>query len=214
MNRKLLVNDQLQWSPINQADNENILKAIEKHMEQFQSIKRQKTLTKKQRLLSKENVKVDRPKFIVLMKKHILVGINSITKELENNPKNVRFLLVCKSCIPIMTRHLHIMCSQSNVAAACIQDLSPRLSKILNIRKVSAFAVCSKILAEANEFEPCMIEEVDKVLTELSCQITQVIPVVKKPFSILPDLNKVIEEEVKTKLENMDTAETVKVTYI
>ena len=209
MNRKLLVNDQLDWSAISQTDNETILKAVEKQLEKFQSIRRQKTLTKKQRLKTKNTARVDPPKVEVLMKKHILIGINSITKELEINPQNVRFLLVCKSCKPILTRHLYIMCSQSNVIGGCVQDLSTRLSKIFNLKTVSAFAICKQTSFGETEYEASVVEEVEKVMAKLSCQITQIMPMIKKPFSILPDLNKVIEEEVKTKLENMDTAEPV-----
>jgi len=189
MNRKLIVSEQLNWPQLALTENESILKIIEDFIKRYTALKREKTLPKKIR--KEKPTKICSP-FEVFIKSHIRLGINSITKELESDPTNVRFLIVCRSCKPILTKHLYIMSSQSNVKAGCVDGLSQRLAKILNIKTVSAFAVCH---ANPDSLKDEMHIGAEKILSELSFQLIKNLTDIQNPFSIRTDLNKMIDIE-------------------
>ena len=54
MNRKLLVNELLGWSDLNENENETIVSHVERQFKEYSGVKRKKTLPKKQRLKQKE----------------------------------------------------------------------------------------------------------------------------------------------------------------
>ena len=105
MNRKLLVNDLLSWSDLNETENQRIITLIESQFKSYADVKRKKTLPKKIRLENKKNNQLNKIETIgSTLKNHLRFGINSITKELEKDPNNLLFVLVCKSCKPIHQR--------------------------------------------------------------------------------------------------------------
>ncbi len=203
MNRKLIVNEQLNWPQLAQHENQNILKLIEDFIKLYPSLKRENTLPKKAR--QTRPVKVFTPLEAVI-KSHIRLGINSVTKELESNPANVRFLIVCRSCKPILTKHLYIMSSQSNVKASCVDGLSEKLAKFLNVKTVSAFAICR---ADSASLKDEINIEAEKILSELSNQLIKNLSDIKNPFSIRSDLNKLIDIEEFFLREANERANTV-----
>lgn len=205
MNRKLLVNEQLEWPVLSASQNELLLKIIENFVKLHPSLKRKKLLAKKLRRKAVINDDKEMPATVNLMKNHFRIGINSVTRELEKDPLNVNFVIVCGSCKPILTRHLYIMSAQSNIKASSIKDLSPRLSKYFKVKTVSAFALC-QIQKLDNE------TEIYRVLSELNSQVVECLPVLKKPFSICRDLKKVIQDEDSFEIE--DTIEAVKIVKV
>ncbi len=220
MNRKLLVNEELEWETLNADDNEKILQVLENQLKIFPSLKRKNTVTKKKREIAKNDVPCeDNKKSLTndhLFKKYIRIGINSVTKELEKNPKNVGFVLVCRTCKPILTRHLYIMCSEFDVRAGSIQSLSERLSKIFNFKTVSAFAICLSLQRLENDTNSTS-NEIGTGIVELSNKISDFLPQLKKPFSLKPDIKRIIEEQnlfSQQRIEHLEIAETTKVIYL
>lgn len=218
MNRKLLVNEQLEWETLGADENEKILQVIENQIKLYPTLKRKKTLPKKKRQKAKELKETfsddQKPAQITvddLFKKHIRIGINAVTKELERNPKNVRFVLVCRTCKPILTRHLFIMCSQFDIRAGSVQNLSERLSKIFNLKTVGAFAICrSYHKLEDKDTNPSGIE-LEPRLVELTNKISQFLPQLRKPFSLKPELKRIINDKNMFSLNLIEPLETTQV---
>lgn len=181
MNRKLLVNELLGWSEISETNNEKIINLIETHFKPYSELKRSKTLPKKLRLKKKteQPTKVN-DSLGVIIKKQLRFGINSITRELEKDATNLKFVLVCKSCKPILTRHIQIMCAKSNVPAGCVTNLSCRLAKFFNLNTISAFAIVSKINDETNQD---LLNQTQSINSDLENKIIELLPSVKDPFS-------------------------------
>ena len=198
MNRKLLYNKQQDWIDLNAADNETILSSIEKQLELNSSLKRLKTLPRELRTKAKnasESATSDKNKTIGLMlKKNLKFGINTITKELEKNSNNIGFILVCRSCKPILTRHLNIMCAQSKVSAGCVKDLSLRLSKFFNLKTVSALAVSKNLIHIENQDNE-IISQAESILNSLIKKITQCLPKLSEPYNF--DQSQLLKEEKK-----------------
>jgi hypothetical protein len=163
MNRKLIVNELCAWPDIPESDSRKILDSIATTIRKHPGLKRQRTLPKRirdklklqksaddnEQKQQQQNQKNDQIKPSPL-KQHILLGINSITKCLERTPHRLLFVLVCRSCKPlvVLTRHLQVMCAHHNVPAGCVANLSSILGKLLNMKTVSAFAFCTKPLTE------------------------------------------------------------------
>jgi len=222
MNRKLLVNELLGWSDLNENDNENILSLIEHQFKDYSGIKRKKTLPKRLRIklnAETEKAKENTHDISNYLKKHIRFGINSITKELEKEPKNLLFVFVCKSCKPILTRHIQVMCSKWNVPAGCVKDLSVRLAKYFNIKSVSAFAITENFTPnESIQLEKDMCQKAKEIIVDLAQKIVSFIPLVKNPFcfEIRSTLAKdaITEAEIdisSVKIEQKQNEETLKV---
>ena len=200
MNRKLLFNKQQDWIDLNAADNETILSSIENQLELYSSLKRARTLpknlrTKAENLSESVTIPYDKNKAIgLLLKKNLKFGINTITKELEKNSNSLGFVLVCRSCKPILTRHLNIMCAQSKVPAGCVKDLSLRLSKFFNLKTVSALAVCTNLMHIENQDNE-IISQAELVLNGLIKKVAQCLP---RPFeSFNFDKPQLVKEEKK-----------------
>jgi hypothetical protein len=151
MNRKLITSDNLNWPEIDEESSSKILSCLEVHLIKYPNIKRVKNPPKKQREKLKKkldpisNDNEDNLKSIII-KSHFLFGINSITRYIESldtKSKSILCVLVCRSCKPlrILTQHLMIMCSQKNIKAGCIYNLSSKISSLFNINRASAIAV-------------------------------------------------------------------------
>ena len=215
MNRKIIANDLLNWPEINKVESDRVIALIEDALKPFsQLIRRKKTPPKRIRLKIKkkesqlkdlsmnetdesnlkesttpDQEKQSNEKEIVTkcLKNLIKIGINAITKELENAPHNVKFVLVCESNRPlsIMTRHLQIMCFNSNVPAGCIDGLSSRLAKFFNIKTISAFAICdemSLIKSDATTSDEIYLLKAKDIAKQLAEKVSKCIPCLKYPF--------------------------------
>lgn len=224
MNRKLLVNEQLEWETLKAEENEKILQVIENQIKLYPTLKRKKTLPKRKRQKAKElketssgDQKPAQPTVDDLFKKHIRIGINAVTKELERNPKNVRFVLVCRTCKPILTRHLYIMCSQFDIRAGLVQNLSERLSKIFNLKTVGAFAICRSSHKLEDKDTNLLGIELESRLVELTNKISQFLPQLKKPFSLKPELKRIITDKnifPQNQIESLKTTQVKEVMLI
>lgn len=196
MNRKLLINEQLDWPILKSDQNESILKLIESFLKLYPGLKRKKSC-KRQKTEARSEI----PNSIdSLLKKHIRVGINSVTKELEKNAKNVKCILICGSCKPILTRHLHIMCGQSNVNAGRVDKLSRRLESALGHKKVSALAIS----AVAGSYADDTIKiDADCAINDLCNKVIENLPVLAKPFDLRQDISKKLQEGNVHKFEGI-----------
>ena len=146
-----------------------------------------------------------------LLKKHIRLGINSVARTLENEPSNILFVLVCRSCMPlnILTRHIQIMCSTNNIPAGCINDLSSNLSKIFKINKISCIAICKfaisvDCLPNINEN---IVKNVGLILEDLSSKITCQLPTLPNLFSENILKSQELEMKIRDFKEIMDQIE-------
>ena len=189
MIRKLIVNENLGWPQIDQADCKKVTEIIETNLKKYPGIKRERTLPKRFRDNKSSqpilNANVDENKKIAsMLKQHFRLGINSVTKSLEREPNNLKFVLVCSSCSPltVMTRHIQIMCSQLNVPAGCIINLSNSLSKLFNLKTISAFGICYP----KEQFENSSDEnkEILDLLENLTTQIKKLLLPLKNPFDL------------------------------
>lgn len=200
MNRKLLVNDLLSWSDLNETENQRIITLIESQFKSYADVKRKKTLPKKIRLENKKNNQLNKIETIgSTLKNHLRFGINSITKELEKDPNNLLFVLVCKSCKPILTRHIQVMCAKSSIPAGCVKDLSDKLSKFFNLKTVSALAVTKRILNKSDETSDLLTQS-KEIIKDLALKIVPILPVVKDPFSAKAS-NSIITTEIKIDMD-------------
>lgn len=143
MNRKSIVNENFLWPEINEQNSTIIVKFLEEFFAKEPNLKRKNSLPKKARKLKDKNKATNKLDFGLFIKKNIKIGINSISKALEKNPCNLALVLVCKSCKPlsVLTRHIHVMCSITKTPAGCVYNLN-QLSKVFNIKTVSALAIC------------------------------------------------------------------------
>jgi hypothetical protein len=153
MNRMLITSKDLVWPDIDGRTSETILHCIEGELIKYPEIKRPKTLPKKQR----EKIKKMKSETVDVIartesaddtntnnfKYHFLNGINTITRFLEKpeNLDKIMCILVCKSCKRILVQHLLFICSQNNIKAGCVSDLSKTLPKFFNIKTISAIAI-------------------------------------------------------------------------
>lgn len=138
------------------------------------------------------------------VKKHLRIGINSITKCLEKEPENVLLVIVCKSCKPVtvLTRHIQVMCSMSNIPAGCVNNLSSNLSKLFNVKTVSALAVCKDQKSE--NVEESSVKIVKDMLSGLYGIIVPLLPEIKNPFVSNESLNPPLNiEHVNNELNNV-----------
>ncbi|CAF0794688.1 unnamed protein product [Brachionus calyciflorus] len=212
MNRKLIVNENLGWPDINEADSKKIVEFFESFLKANQSLRRKKTLPKKLRLKKEaENAVNDKKSddFGKYFKKYIKIGINSITKTLETNPNSLAIVLICRSCKPltVLTRHIQVMCSISNVSAGCVHNLN-NLSKILNIKTVTAFGICKNNELESNSIYK---KTHDDFLNELDQKVVNLLPQLKNPFTSNDYLNPTFLciEDVNNELNKVDLNEEI-----
>jgi len=198
MNRKLLVNELLGWSELNESENQQIIYLIENQFKSYPDIKRQKTPPKKVRLKLKENneLKPDIPSVAKYLKNHIRFGINSITKDLEKGTEsNILLVLVCKSVKPLLTRHLQVMCAKLNIPAGCVCNLSEKLAKYFNLKTVGAFALTKETTSTDLELS----NQANGLILDLANKIIPILPLVKNPFKINDDLPKFEMKNVEKK---------------
>ena len=162
MNRKLIVNEFFAWPDINELESKQITEFLENQLKQFPYLKRKRTISKRAREKLKSAAQEGHrtqaksneiEEFSIEFKKRLILGINAITKCIEKNPHHIMFVLVCRSCKPLVvfTRHLQVMCSHSKIPAGCVYGLSDKLSKILNLKTVSALAICNNKLNNSEE---------------------------------------------------------------
>lgn len=250
MNRKQIVNENLQWPEISQSQSQKIISYLEKNFEKYPLIRRKKNpprhIRKKAKLAktqkteeSKPNLPTNdptsnkesqnefpKPNLEGYLKNHFKIGINSVTKTIEQEPNNVMFVLVCHSCKPltVLTRHLQVMCAMANIPAGCVHNLSPSLKKLLNINTISAFLVLKTINLKLNEAESSqqqkdITNEIEVVLKDLQANIPSLLPKLKNPFTenqmlaenstrhlmgqIENELNSEIEKAVNEQYSNM-----------
>lgn len=221
MNRKLITSDKLNWPHVDELISNQILKYIENQLSKYPSIKRVKNPSKKQREKLKqlksveetgknnkngendENIEISKS-----IKKHFIFGINSVTRCLENSGQNIMCVLVCRStCKPLrlLTQHLLIMCSQKQIKAACIYNMSNVISKLFNINRVSAVA----ILDQTNDTNIV----VNSILNEFKTNILDLLPDLVDPFVnnaqtlLLDDEVKLENDEIEK--ESVECEETI-----
>jgi hypothetical protein len=216
MNKKLIINENLNWPVLEENESKIILELIESNFKAYQStIKRKKTPPKYLRLKkdtvveSIKPIKLENNESGILLKQRFRLGINAVTKTLETEPNIVKFVLVCRSCAPLklLTRHLHIMCAQLSIPAGCINNLSGSLAKFLNIKSVSAFALCDESLVKTNE----KMTHLDEVANGVSILVNQISEKIRKhlkaldnPLSSKIGLSKELIENTRTlKLEEL-----------
>lgn len=215
MNRKLLVNELLGWSDLNESNNENIISLIETQFKSYPEIKRKKTPPKKIRIKLKENMDImeQSPNLAKYLKSHLRFGINSITKELEKGTENnILFVLVCKSVKPLLTRHLQVMCAKLNIPAGCVYNLSEKLAKYFNLKTIGAFALTKE---ESINTDSELSKQARELILDLANKIIPILPLVRNPFKINHDLprvdlkiNEKDNDEVKTQIvELLDNKE-------
>ena len=166
MNRKLITSKGLNWPEISEEASSSMISCLENELTKYPSIKRIKNPPKKLReKLKKEPAGIvdnneEKLKSNVI-KSHFLFGINSITRyieDVEKKSKSILCVLVCKSSKPlrILTQHLLIMCSQKQIKAGCVNDLSSKMSNLFNINRASAIA----ILESDNEVVSSLLNQV------------------------------------------------------
>ena len=219
MNKKLIINENLNWPLIDENDSKKILEIIESNFKSYQSTMRRKKTPPKYLRVKKDKKECVEPmnleneeinfEYGILLKQRLRLGINAVTKTLEKEPQVVRFVLVCRSCVPLklLTRHLHIMCAQLNVPAGCVSNLSKTLAKFLNIKSVSAFALCDESLIKKKETDI----KFEKVSNTVSCLVNEISEKIKKyiktlenPFSSKIGLSKeLIDNTQMLKLEEL-----------
>lgn len=213
MNKKLIINENLNWPLLDETASKKILETIESNLKLYQStIKRKKTPPKHLRA-KKETVQAEESKNLeneksesiepgILLKQRLRLGINAVTKTLETEPNIVKFVLVCRSCVPLklLTRHLYIMCAQLNVPAGCVNNMSKYLASFLNIKSVSAFAICEESLVKHEgknkqfEKESCAVSI---LLNEISEEIKKTLKPLENPLSSKICLSKELIENTK-----------------
>jgi hypothetical protein len=145
MNKKLITSTALNWPDIDDETSLKIISCLENELVKYPILKRAKNPPKKlrEKLKSERVEKTDEEK---LIKSHFLFGINSITRYIENidaNSKQILCVLVCRSCRPlrILTQHLIVMCSQKQISAGCVNNLSNKISNLFNLNRASAIAI-------------------------------------------------------------------------
>jgi ribosomal protein L7Ae-like RNA K-turn-binding protein len=163
MNRKLIVNQNLAWPDLSDADHQQINESLNLFFRDYPFVKRKKATP--QYLRAKKKAKLEETtdacrsqkqeplQTCQLLKRFIRLGINSVTKTLETETNNVLVVLCCQSSPSLLTRHLLMMGTQSQIPAASIKNLSTNLSKIFNIKTVTAFAICHSIDTDNNNQE-------------------------------------------------------------
>lgn len=205
MNRKSIVNENFLWPEINEQNSAIIIKFLEDFFAKEPNLKRKKTLPKKVRKHRDKNKTTSAPDFGLFIKKNIKIGINSISKALEKNPSNVVLVLVCKSCKPltVLTRHIHVMCSLSKTPAGCIHNLN-QLSKVFNIKTVSALAICKTDetkLEEKEQFNKLYNNFLDQIQQSI---LPYLIPI-NNPFTSINFLDSnLLLEDVNYGLDNIE----------
>ena len=225
MNKKLIVNENLVWPHLDDSSSKKIIDLIEANLKPYQTaIKREKTLpkhlrkkkakataTESQGVNTKEISPNPAPQNVMdsektqcgmLLKKRFRVGINAVTKTLENEPGIIKFVLVCQSCSPLklLTRHLQIMCAHLNVPAGCCLNLSKSLAKYLNVKTVSSFALCDTSLLRKSEETSSLEKEngvVTKLVNDLSDKIRKLLKPLDNPLSANVGLSKELIENTK-----------------
>ena len=213
MNKKLIINENLNWPLLDETASKKILEIIESNLKLYQStIKRKKTPPKHLRA-KKETIQVEESKHVVneksesiepgiLLKQRLRLGINAVTKTLETEPNIVKFVLVCRSCVPLklLTRHLYIMCAQLNVPAGCVNNMSKYLASFLNIKSISAFAICEESLVKYKEKNKQFEKEscaISILLNEISDEIKKNLKPLENPLSSKICLSKELIENTK-----------------
>jgi hypothetical protein len=211
MNRKLVANELFAWPEINEDNSKKIVQSLINQLKKYPEIKRKKTPPKHIRQkLKKENEEAkkltdntlkhtnetNQNQFVNFLKKHLICGINIVTKHLEKNPKQIQFVLVCRSCKPliVLTRHLQVMCAQHGIPAGCVHSLSDSLSKLLNLKTVGAFALCSGLdeTKQIQEFN----EKLVTILSDLNRNLVPLLPPLKNPFTSVIKVTKIEEIEI------------------
>lgn len=195
MNRKQIVNENLQWPEIDETQSVRILDALESHLKRYPELKRPKNPPKKVRLRRQQNKNKSkegdeemsekparaeiRPEAEAI-KKRLRIGINVVTKTLEREPDNVMFVLVCRSCRPlgVLTRHVQVMCAMQGIPAGCVHNLSSRLERVLNIGSIRALLVRKSLLV----VQPTTGEVDESILKDWRERIVPLLPVLKNPF--------------------------------
>lgn len=216
MNRKLIVNKNLAWPELNDAEHQQINESLKSFFCEYPLVKREKALP--QYLRAKKKAKLDvksdtncsqnqeASQTCKLFKRFIRLGINSVTKTLETEAKNILVVLCCQSSPSLLTRHLLMMCSQSHIPAASIKNLSTNLSKIFNIKTVTAIAVCHSINTEDNNqklIDENFLSKIKESINKLNEKVVAKLPTLNKnPFRLglgncfINDLSQV-EEQIK-----------------
>ncbi|RNA32587.1 ribonuclease P subunit p38 [Brachionus plicatilis] len=174
MHRKIIVNENFVWPEINEQNCELIVKFLENFFAKEPNLRRKKTLPKKMRKMNDTPKPATKADFGLYIKSKIKIGINSISKAMEKSPTNFALVLVCKSCKPltVLTRHIQVMCSMSKTPAGCVNNLNS-LSKVFNIKTVSALAICkaTETKLESNQsYERLFnifLEEIQNILVPL-----------------------------------------------
>jgi ribosomal protein L7Ae-like RNA K-turn-binding protein len=223
MNRKLITNKNLAWPELNETEHQQINQSLNSFFLEYPLVKRKKPLPQYLRAKKKAKLEVENDTTLIdsvnqealqkckLFKRFIRLGINSVTKTLENEPKNVLVVLCCQSSPGLLTRHLLMMCSQSQIPAASIKNLSTNLSKIFNIKTVTAIAVCHSINREdSNEelIDENLLSNVKESINKLKEKvIARLAALNKNPFRLglgncyITDLSQV-EEKIKNCLRS------------
>jgi len=193
MNRKLIVNKNLSWPELNDEEHQKINEILNSFFREYPLVKREKTLPRylREKKKAKLDIKSDTScsqneeasQTSKFFKRFIRLGINSVTKTLENEAKNVLVVLCCQSSPSLLTRHLLMMCSQFQIPAASIKNLSTNLSKIFNIKTITAIAVCHSI--NKNDDDQELIDE--NLLLKIK---ESIIKLNEKLVVKLPKLNK------------------------
>lgn len=180
MNRKQIVNENLQWPEMDEKTSEKITDTLEAHFRKYPDLKRRKNPPKRCRKYRRPNdeFKKNPPisKESAWIKRHIRIGINVITKTLEREPTNVMFVLVCQSCRPlaVLTRHIQLMCSMNGIPAGCVHNLSTSLKPILNID------VRALLVRKTDQLDDQF--KIEELLRDWSEGIPNLLPVLKNPF--------------------------------
>lgn len=173
MNRKQIVNELFSWPEITEAESARIVASIVNHLKKYPELKRNKTPPKAIREKLKASGALKQPVKSEI-KDCIKLGINSVTKSLEQNPTQVKFVLVCRSCKPlvVLTRHLQVMCSYNNIPAGCVYTLSESLSKLFNIKAVGALAFCDSGLNESARLSEAFKSEIIPLIKPITNPFT------------------------------------------
>lgn len=204
MNRKSIINENLEWPEINEQNSQNIIKFLGDFFAKESGLRRKKTMPKKLRKLKNKTKAENKLDFGLFIKSRIKIGINSISKSIEKNPSSLAFVLVCRSCKPltVLTRHIQVMCSISNISAGCVHNLNS-LAKIFNIKTVSALGILrnTELNFEPNEHEKLFSD----FLNDIQKYIIPLLPPLKNPFTSINLLDsKILIDDVNNCLVKVD----------